>query len=410
MVTVASPFVDRMLTRYVAELLENAHVPEGLDEAAQAEAWASGAVAEWVDLGGDWTGLAGHVSSAPLAAALIDWIAGGPVPTAGPDWIGDVGRHEPVSAVELTDDAGVAEIALIVGFEAPSGAVHDMSITLLDDAVVDFAIGPAGLADAASDDETSSLLVSERPIDGVIDQIAAGFRSIERERLEVNALLNLPLFLHRFDVSPQELPQDEDSASGEQVPVASERDPEDDAYAAGLLRSTLRLHDFAVADDWDSFDAPDEVHAAFGQLRDLVAAEDPDALTVLDVAGVSSLASPADALRSVAAYLAPVDLSAHTGPTRAALLELEWADWLGAVLGLSRSAPGTDVDGDVLVTLINRCPEITTTIPRADAPRIAWAFEQTLFAWAVTGVLDAQGHLTAAGRWLLPRAAIAAWC
>ena len=134
---------------------------------------------------------------------------------------------------------------------------------------------------------------------------------------------------------------------------------------------------------------------------------------MVDVAGIAEAdAAAGDGvayLRAVAAYLRPVDLSVHPTPTQEALIELEWADWLGAVIGLARSEVGTEVDGRTLVQLINRCPEITTTIPKNDAARIGWAFEQTLYAWAVTGVLDDDGALTEAGRWLLPRAALAAW-
>ena len=70
---------------------------------------------------------------------------------------------------------------------------------------------------------------------------------------------------------------------------------------------------------------------------------------------------------------------------------------------------GGHVQIDWRVRLINRCPEITTTIPKQDAGRIGWAFEQTMYAWAVTGILDEDGCLTDAGRWLLPRVALAAW-
>ena len=114
-------------------------------------------------------------------------------------------------------------------------------------------------------------------------------------------------------------------------------------------------------------------------------------------------------LRCVAAYLTPIDLSAHEPASRMEIAELEWADWVGALLGLVRGGVGQPVDGRALVDHINRCPELTTTIPAADRERFAWAFEQVLFAWEVTGVLDDRGALTEAGVWLLPRAAIAVW-
>ncbi|MGI9607172.1 MAG: hypothetical protein ACR2P0_13630 [Acidimicrobiales bacterium] len=50
-----------------------------------------------------------------------------------------------------------------------------------------------------------------------------------------------------------------------------------------------------------------------------------------------------------------------------------------------------------------------TTIPKRDAPRVAWAFDQTLYAWELLGVIDDAGRVTPVGRWLLPRAALSAW-
>ena len=141
--------------------------------------------------------------------------------------------------------------------------------------------------------------------------------------------------------------------------------------------------------------------------------EIPDALVLFEVLGGPGLAdghvSFDHYLRCVAAYLAPVDLSAHEPASRMEIAELEWADWVGALLGLVRGGPGQSVDGRTLVDHINRCPELTTTIPAAERERFAWAFEQVLFAWEVTGVLDERGALTEAGVWLLPRAAIAVW-
>ena len=187
------------------------------------------------------------------------------------------------------------------------------------------------------------------------------------------------------------------------------RDPDDDAWAADLLTSALRLHGAAE----NAADEPAVVAESRAEFLARLDEGDADARTLLDVCGVPSDAAAADRtnlhFRAVAAYLRPVDLSMHPAPTQQAILELEWADWLGATIGLSRSTAGIDVDGAALVQLINRCPEITTTIPKQDAARIGWAFEQTLYAWAVTGVLDGAGALTEAGRWLLPRAALAAW-
>ncbi len=243
-------------------------------------------------------------------------------------------------------------------------------------------------------------------LDEGLERVRSALAHLQADELTVNGRLNVPLALRRFDVTPTTALA---STGGHPAVAIPPRDPDDDAWAADLLTSALRLH--AAAED-----APDEPTVVGGARAEFLARldeGDADARTVLDVGGLSPGEASSDRsqlhLRAVAAYLRPVDLSMHPAATQHAILELEWADWLGAIIGLSRSTAGTDVDGTVLVQLINRCPEITTTIPKQDAARIGWAFEQTLYTWAVTGVLDDAGALTEAGRWLLPRAALAAW-
>lgn len=408
--TVASPFVDRMLARFVEELLETAHVPVTLDEAAQAEAWASGAVAEWVELGGHAGELADQIeATAPFPAALVRWLVDGEPPTAGPDWIADLHGQRPTDAWLLrtagaSEDA--AEVAVIVEFEAASQDRHAVSVTIVDGRAIDCGVGPAGLAEAADEDDADAMDVTPLEVDEALERVRAALGSMRTDELTVNGRLNVPLALRRFGVAPDAAMAS--TAHHPTVPIPP-RDPDDDTWAADLLRSALRLHG-ATTTLADAPASATEAHAAFSAA---LAAGDADAHTVVDVAGLGGAdGAPRDDatyLRAVAAYLHPVDLSVHPTPTQEALLELEWADWLGAVIGLARSEPGTEVDGRSLVQLINRCPEITTTIPKNDASRIGWAFEQTLYAWAVTGVLDDDGALTDAGRWLLPRAALAAW-
>ena len=399
-----------MLARFVDELLETAHVPETLDEAAQAEAWASGAVAEWVELGGDAGALAGCIeAAAPFPAALVRWLVDGEPPTVGPDWIADLGGQRPTDAWLLRtagDAEDAAEVAVIIEFEAPSQDRHAVSITIAEGRAIDCGVGPAGLAEAADEDDADAMDVAPLEVDEALDRVRSALASLRSDELTVNGRLNVPLALRRFGVAPEA--SIASTGSHPTVPIPP-RDPEDDTWAADLLRSALRLHE-AAATLADAPESATEAHAAFSAALD---GGDADAHTVVDVAGIAEAdAAAGDGaayLRAVAAYLRPVDLSVHPTPTQEALIELEWADWLGAVIGLARSEVGTEVDGRTLVQLINRCPEITTTIPKNDAARIGWAFEQTLYAWAVTGVLDDDGALTEAGRWLLPRAALAAW-
>ena len=90
-------------------------------------------------------------------------------------------------------------------------------------------------------------------------------------------------------------------------------------------------------------------------------------------------------------------------------LALEWADWLGAVIGVARAGEGCAVDGSVMVDFVNRCPEVTTTIPKADRGRIEWAFDTVIEPWTEWGLLDDDGRMTSLGLSVLPAALRRAW-
>ncbi|MDH3752409.1 MAG: hypothetical protein OEU32_00950 [Acidimicrobiia bacterium] len=92
-----------------------------------------------------------------------------------------------------------------------------------------------------------------------------------------------------------------------------------------------------------------------------------------------------------------------------ALASLEWADWLGAVLGTIRAGVGTSLSGAMLVDFVNGCPEITTAIPGRDRPWFEWAFAVVIESWVDVGILDTDRRLTETGAWVLPRALAAAW-
>jgi hypothetical protein len=92
-----------------------------------------------------------------------------------------------------------------------------------------------------------------------------------------------------------------------------------------------------------------------------------------------------------------------------ALASLEWADWLGAVIGTVRAGVGTTVSGDTLVNHVNRTPEITSSIPKRDRGWYAWGFAVAIETWAELGIVDHRRRLTEAGRWALPQALLAAW-
>lgn len=81
---------------------------------------------------------------------------------------------------------------------------------------------------------------------------------------------------------------------------------------------------------------------------------------------------------------------------RGALTFLEWADWLGVGIGLHRGGSGSPVDGSALVDLVNRCPEVSSTIDRDDRDYVEWAFEIAVEHLVDSGLV-ADGRLTDLG-------------
>ncbi len=113
---------------------------------------------------------------------------------------------------------------------------------------------------------------------------------------------------------------------------------------------------------------------------------------------------PAQAVVVAAAEpIAPSTLEPLGPAERDAVLTLEVADWLGAVLELVREGPGAPVDGETMVAAVNRCPEVASTIPGEDRARIAWAFALATAPWVDLGLVEG-GHLTTLGAEVLPRA------
>ncbi len=92
-----------------------------------------------------------------------------------------------------------------------------------------------------------------------------------------------------------------------------------------------------------------------------------------------------------------------------ALLFLEWADWLGAGLGLWRAGVGADVSGASMVGFVNRCPEVSTTVDKADREYVEWAFGIAIEILTDAEVVDELGRLTSSGHAALMPALWHAW-
>ncbi|MGH3086500.1 MAG: hypothetical protein ACRDSJ_04185 [Rubrobacteraceae bacterium] len=107
-----------------------------------------------------------------------------------------------------------------------------------------------------------------------------------------------------------------------------------------------------------------------------------------------------------------VSIRADTGmeiEEEAAIMALELADWLVAVIGLARAGVGASASPEALVSYINACPEVEGEIDFEDAVVVETAFELALPAWEAAGALDDRRRLTALGKWGLPRALAWAW-
>ncbi len=378
--------------RYLDELVVAAEELESFESAAQAEAWASGAIAEWRALCGPAGQLAGLVESeSPLAAALLRWFDGGEKETVdAPDWWDELGEHELVSVVELSSANDGGEIALIFEYSLGGEPDHDISVSIDNRHLVAVTVGPAGLRDGIEENDRGLVLVEVTEAVGV-DAVARALKMPLGE-LSPASEANIPLLARRFGARAG-------IATAVVNRILPERNTDDDQWCVDVLRSALRnrSHD----------SAPDALSKAVTNFADLVDKSDADALTVLGVAGIERTTDISlDVLiRAVGAYFSPTDLSAHSAQSYDALIMLEPVDWLGGVLGLIRSKQiDGPVDGAKMVTFINRAPEITTKISKNEAPQIAWAFDQALFAFETTGVLSGDGFVTDVGRWLLAEA------
>lgn len=92
-----------------------------------------------------------------------------------------------------------------------------------------------------------------------------------------------------------------------------------------------------------------------------------------------------------------------------AVIALEIADWVGAIIGLARAGVGARAEPEDLADWISACSEIDGVIDPDDADFVAGAFEIVLPTWEAVGALDEGRRLTRLGVWGLPRALAAAW-
>lgn len=333
----------------------------------------------------------------PAASALAHYLDAG----VEPPWPVGRGQHDPLRAWSVVDPAA-GSTSIVVEFGIDETADHDVLVDIdADGRLADLQVGPAGLVGVLTAAE-----VGHRPLEvTALDPTDARRRIVAAVDRGVvgrtdGIVLNHLLLASRFDLGDSAvlLVVDDAVASGVS-------DPDADAVAVGLLDAALRGVAGVVGPP------PPEVADVAASVRAASAIGDPDLASLARVGGFDPHHLDDRSLLEhlAGAYVVPIDLADHPAGERALLAELEWADWLGAVIELVRDGFGTPVDPDGLVARINRCPEVSTSVHRRDAPRVAAAFALTLHAWERSGVLDDQGRLTRLGAWLLPRALARRW-
>ncbi len=375
-----------ILQRFVDELVSSAVFVDHCEDAASAEAWASGAFADWQTLADGEIDPVQVVGLNDVAAHLIELMAdpGRAVDRdrlSGRAWGSDVDTHVLVDAHRVRD--GGTNAAIILEYEAASGAQHDLTLTVDAGVVVAATIGPPGLAEAILGDPTSAVSVESIDEPRIADVLAE-----LRFGLDDASSANGPLLQRRLGV------QVGVTANDPTEPLDLARDPGADAWARSIIERTIPLEPTTQRR------VLGEIAASIDERR---ATGDPDIWTL------EAVACSDDAAAMIGAYLAPRNLDVHPADEAEAIAWLEPADWVGAISGIAVSAPGTAIDGDTLVTMINRSSVVTTTIPKTDRALVAWALERTLYAFEIGGVLDETGQTTQDASAILGLAARAAW-
>ena len=374
------------LARIVDEAVEQAAQLADL-EAAWVEAWASDLLA----LAAEASGRSGETD---VLAALVDR-----------------GAVEAVKAIKALSES---EACCEAAFELRSA--HDSSIALQCSyrgqeqhfLVVDLVPGPPhqvadiqlapsdlldGVAVAGGAIQTQSLV-----IDGAAYRIVAALEATERP--SESAVANGRLLLARLASVVAAVPPPLSRVSDEYSEWV-DRHPDDDRFALDVFNRALGQ---APAVDGES------VREVAERLRDAAANEVVLAMWLAASPGPVDLDEPDEIVvaHALAATIAPQSPEPLSADQRTAAMTLEPADWLGALVELVRDGPGASVDPDSLVDRVNRCPEVTTTIAKADRARVAWAFGVMCGSWLELGVL-ADGRLTDLGAALIPQAVTIAW-
>lgn len=196
---------------------------------------------------------------------------------------------------------------------------------------------------------------------------------------------------------------DEDRESEEEFLAAFEAA---EAAAVQVLREALPA--------LESIGPPsEELYAATYRLRTGLRGGEWPYGHMLGAAGWRRENPPEDAtelwLGAVGALISPREDPGLDAEEEAAIIALEPADWVGAIIGVVREGEGANVSPEALVGYIDDCPEVEGVVDPDEAPLVEMAFELILPGWEAAGAVDENRRLTSLGRWGLPRALAWAW-
>lgn len=361
-----------------AEVTDAAAVLRELPDLARAEAWASSVLGVWAEA----------PDAAAIDAEFIDWLDGSPNPNAPlllvvlsglhevgedpldrararlqnpPSWALASAPAVPVRAWTVVDrEVRSLGIAFRLGDASEYSVLADIADELLTSLII--GPGPDELFDGAED------LVQPTPV-----EVADAAEQVERAWVRL---------------------------------VESHHPTPESVYVNGSL-AAARLRE-VVGRDLVVSARPEREDEPLDDAIDSAERTELNgwAVSVLDGSGVGPGVPGPEALVDP---LIPARAAQYPAAEREAFGALEWADWLGAVIGLCREAPGVVVEPAMLVDLINRCPEVTSTIPKNDRAYFEWAFSLVLPLWRRAGVVDADNALAADGAAKLVDALRRAW-
>lgn len=420
--------MERSLSKVVDQALEQALVLCDLD-APRAEAWASDLLslaAETADPGVDMAaellrrldaagGLAATVAAASVRSLLDEddsvrapmavSIAVGDLTI--PDWVDALGTSCCDGAWVMCNWRGASAVFRFID---SAEATHAVAVDLVPGSpehTGEVLVGPAEIVDLAGDPDSGIKATAVDPVDLARRVVRAlGSTTRPRDSLVVNGRLLVSRLAGLVDdtVVIPETAVDED-------PDLAPRDPDDDAYALGVLSRALGV---CPVDRVTTPEPPAPLRTMLAEaadtLRRIAEVDDPAAQWLAASRGPVELDDRDSrvVIAALAAAVRPRTMVPLDPDAREAVTVLEWADWLGVVIGLVREGAGAAVGPSHMIDLVNQCPEVTSIIPKGDRARVEWALAIGTDLWEDVGI-SSGGELTELGVWVLPQILSEAW-